>query len=134
MRIDIKHISLSLFLALVLAFLIPFLAMGRPHRVALLPDKGKNFGCGTCHVNPDGGGARNSFGRDWELIAIPKGDKYVPEIANRDSDGDGFTNDEEFNAGKNPGDSNSKPDKPRSVKSKGRSLTTWGRIKFFHPY
>lgn len=103
---------------------------GRDFRPALLPDKGANFGCATCHISPAGGGARNAFGRDWEAIAIPKGDKYVPELASKDSDGDGFTNDEEFKAGKHPGDANSKPDKPKTVIVKGKRYTFWGKIKF----
>lgn len=109
--------------------LIPVLSVGRAFRVALLPDKGNNFSCGTCHTNPGGGGARNSFGTDWEAIAIPAGDTYVPDLANRDSDGDGFTNDAEFEAGKHPGDAASKPDKPKAVSARGKLLTRWGKIK-----
>lgn len=126
MKKYIKYLSLII---AVFFLLIPLFAAGRPFRVDLLPDKGKNFGCGTCHVNPAGGGTRNAFGKDWEAIAIPKGDKYVPELASRDSDGDGFTNADEFNAGKNPGDANSKPQKPNLVSARGKSLTFWGRIK-----
>lgn len=117
-----------LILIILLTVLIPILAYGRAFRIASLPDKGANFGCATCHTNPTGGGAKNSFGRDWEAIAIPKGDSYVPELASRDSDGDGFTNDEEFSAGTNPGDPNSKPQK-QAVTSKGKLPTFWGRIK-----
>lgn len=115
-----------------IAFLtIPFLSVGRGFRPVLLPDKGKNFGCATCHLNPGGGGPRNPFGRDWENIAIPKGDKYVPELASRDSDGDGFTNDEEFKEGTHPGDPKSRPEHPeqRPVSPKGKRLTLWGGIK-----
>ncbi len=97
------------FLLLILFLLPPLLSVGRPFRPARLPDEGKNFGCSTCHFNPAGGGPRNPFGQDWEAIAIPLGDKYGPEIANRDSDGDGFTNDEEFNTGTRPGDPESHP-------------------------
>ena len=100
------------FLLLILFLLPPLLSVGRPWRPARLPDEGKNFRCSTCHFNPEGGGPRNPFGQDWEAIAIPLGDEYVPEIANRDSDGDGFTNDEEFNAGTHPGDSDDHPEPP----------------------
>ncbi len=119
------------FIVLTLLLLIPLLSIGRPFRVDRLPDGGKNFSCGTCHINPGGGGARNLFGRDWEAIALPAGDRYIPAIANRDSDGDGFTNDEEFDAGTHPGDPESKPPdpKPRSVKPRGKLLTVWGKIK-----
>ena len=112
----------------ILLLMIPFVAISRPHRPALLPDGGVNFGCGTCHVNPAGGGARNSFGQDWEGIAIPAGDIYVAALASRDSDDDGFTNEEEFDAKTHPGDSNSKPE-PQPVNPKGRQYTRWGKIK-----
>ena len=119
------------FALLILAFtiLMPFLATGRAFRVDLLPDKGRNFGCATCHINPGGGGARNPFGNDWANIAIPRGDEYVADIADRDSDSDGFTNDEEFDAGTHPGDAKSKPTRPKAVKARGKLLTLWGRIK-----
>ncbi len=118
---------LSFFVVLLLT--IPFFAIARPFRVDILPDKGKNFGCGTCHVNPAGGGARNPFGKDWEAIAIPKGDKYVPELDDRDSDGDSFTNDQEFNAKTHPGNPESKPEKPKHVEQRGKHFVPWGRIK-----
>ena len=100
----------------------------------MLPDKGVNFGCGTCHVNPAGGGPRNKFGQDFERIGIPAGDKYTDELAKLDSDEDGFTNQEEFDAKPptRPGDANSHPEKkpkPSLVKLKGKLITTWGRMK-----
>lgn len=118
---------ISFILALIL--MIPFLAIGRATRLALLPDKGANFGCGTCHIDPAGGGARNPFGRDWETIAIPQGDKYVAALASKDSDGDGFTNDEEFDAKTHPGDPNSKPEPPKSVSPEGKKHISWGKVK-----
>ena len=84
---------------------------GKPFRLMKLPDQGKNFRCGTCHINPQGGGPRNPFGQDWETIAMKAGDQYTPELGKLDSDGDTFTNDEEFAANTNPGDPNSKPSK-----------------------
>jgi hypothetical protein len=84
-------------------------AQARPFRIGVLPDKGEKFGCGTCHVNPSGGGPRNPFGRDYEKTAIKAGDKYIPELGAMDSDKDGATNDEEFAAGTRPGDPASKP-------------------------
>lgn len=111
-------------------FMIPLLAVGRPFRVDRLPDKGENFSCGTCHINPAGGGARNPFGADWEAIAIPEGDQYVPGLADRDSDGDGVTNDKEFDAKTNPGDAKSKPpEEPQAVRPSGKRYIPWGRIK-----
>lgn len=118
-----------LFTVIALLLMIPLLAISRPFRPALLPDKGVNFGCSTCHVNPNGGGVRNPFGQDWEAIAIPNGDKYVPELASKDSDGDGFTNDQEFDAKTHPGDKNSKPEEPKAVSPKGKRHAPWGKIK-----
>jgi hypothetical protein len=81
----------------------------RPFRIERIPDKGKGFGCGTCHINPRGGGARNSFGADYEKRAIKAGDTYTKDLGKADSDGDGFDNDREFGAGTHPGDPKSKP-------------------------
>jgi len=81
----------------------------RPFRVGKMPDKGKNFGCATCHINPLGGGGRNAFGKDYEKIALKAGDKYISELGKLDSDEDGASNDQEFAAGTNPGDPKSKP-------------------------
>jgi hypothetical protein len=100
------YISLSVCIFILISSIF---VIARPHRPALLPDQGGNFGCGTCHVSPLGGGPRNAFGQDWEAIAIPAGDRYVDAIANIDSDGDGFINDQEFSAGTHPGDPNSHP-------------------------
>jgi len=84
-------------------------ASSRPFRMGRIPDKGRGFGCGTCHINPRGGGPRNSFGSDYENIAIQAGDSYTGELEKMDSDGDGFNNDREFKFGTHPGDAKSKP-------------------------
>jgi hypothetical protein len=102
-----KGMTGCLILGLVLFVSIP-LGSARPFRLGNLPDKGSHFGCGTCHVNPAGGGQRNPFGADYERIAIKAGDKYTKELGVMDSDKDGFSNDQEFDAGTNPGDPTSK--------------------------
>ena len=84
-------------------------ASARSFRLGKLPDKGKHFGCATCHVNPGGGGTRNPFGLHYQGIALKAGDTYTKKLGVLDSDKDGFTNDEEFSAGTNPGDSSSIP-------------------------
>ena len=103
---------------LVMILVITSIVSGRPLRVKKLPDEGKNFGCATCHIDPNGGGPRNPFGQDWEKIAISAGDIYTPELGKLDSDKDGATNDEEFTAKTNPGDPNSKPEKQASTSDK----------------
>jgi hypothetical protein len=60
-------------------------------------------------MNPKGGGPRNLFGQDYERAMKSAGDKYTAELGAKDSDGDGASNDQEFKAGKNPGDAGSKP-------------------------
>ncbi len=120
-------------LALLLIFVLPSIAIwARAFRLDVLPDKGKNFGCKTCHISPNGGGTKNPFGIDYEKIAIPAGDKYTDALAKIDSDGDGWTNEQEFSANPvtNPGDANSHPPQtPKSVISKGKKYTIWGSIK-----
>lgn len=108
-----KRILYLLFLLAIIFTVIslPFSVMGRPFRVKRIPDEGKNFGCFTCHTGPRIGKILNPFGQDYEKIAIEAGDKYVPELGKLDSDKDGFTNDQEFDANTNPGDPNSKPSK-----------------------
>ena len=80
----------------------------RPFRLGNLPDKGDNFSCGTCHLNPNGGGARNAFGKDYAKVGLKAGDKYTKDLGEMDSDKDGIGNDQEFEAGTKPGDSRSK--------------------------
>jgi hypothetical protein len=124
----------SVLIILLLLFLLISVSVvtGRPFRLANLPDEGANWGCATCHVNPAGGGVRNAFGEDYEEIAIPAGDTYTKELGQTDSDGDGFTNDEEFNAETptEPWNSNSHPPRvPQAVKPHGKKFTTWGKLK-----
>ena len=85
------------------------LALSRPFRIGKIPDKGKNFGCATCHISPKGGGERNPFGKDYEKIALKAEDTYTKELGEMDSDGDGAPNDQEFTAGTHPGDPKSNP-------------------------
>ena len=101
--------TLTIFFSLIFSLMLFSTASSRPFRIGRLPDKGKGFGCATCHINTRGGGARNSFGSDYEKIAIKAGEKYTGELGKKDSDGDGFTNDREFEARTHPGDPNSKP-------------------------
>lgn len=88
----------------------------------MLPN-GSRFNCANCHINPGGGGPRNLFGLDVEVIvggpsAIAFWSSTLAEL---DSDGDGFTNGQELGdpdgdgtptpgaTVTNPGNANSKP-------------------------
>jgi hypothetical protein len=108
-RKSITLYALAILICVTLFLTLFSTASGRPFRMGMIPDKGKGFGCGTCHINPGGGGARNSFGSDYERIAIKAGEKYTGDLGSTDSDGDGVSNDQEFEAGTNPGDPNSNP-------------------------
>lgn len=104
-----KKISIILGIVAALIFTATSLGISRPLRVGKMPDKGKNFGCATCHINPLGGGGRNPFGKDYEKIGLKAGDTYTTELGELDSDEDGASNDQEFDVGTNPGDPKSKP-------------------------
>jgi len=103
---------LAISICVVLTLTTISLVSGRPFRLGRLPDNGKTAGCGTCHVSSRGGGKRNSFGQDYQKIAMKAGDKYTEELGKMDSDGDGSTNDQEFAAKTHPGDPKSKPAGP----------------------
>lgn len=60
--------------------------------------------CGLCHVNPAGGGTRNSYGEAFRTA----GHSFTA-IENLDSDGDGFTNLQEIQALTFPGNAASHP-------------------------
>ena len=106
----------------------------RPFRIAKLPGGGPNFGCAACHVNPGGGGEKNAFGLDYEAIALAAGDVYTDELGQKDSDGDGFSNDEEFNADPptEPWNSDSHPPRVQvAVEPFGKMFAVWARLKLY---
>ncbi len=83
--------------------------------LAEFPDEVKL--CTTCHIQSSGSGPLNPFGRDF----AKNGRVITPELMNKDSDGDSFSNLEELKAGSNPGDAKKTPEKKKSP-SPGISL------------
>jgi len=116
---------LVLFVCALLSLTLISVAPGRRFRPKKLPDRGANFGCYTCHIKP--GGPRNPFGKDYEEVGVKAGDVYTEALGKMDSDGDGFTNDEEFAANAHPGDATSKPEGKIKTRKFGVYLYIAGR-------
>ncbi len=71
-------------------------ADARAVRPGLIPN-GFVFNCATCHISPGGGGPRTPFGEDVRpLVLSGQTNFWSPELAEIDSDGDGFTNGQEL--------------------------------------
>lgn len=115
-------------------FFAASILISRSFRVNKIPN-GNRFMCANCHINPQGGGALNNFGKAVESRVTPNGtqDFWDSQLASLDSDGDGFSNGAELqdpngtwrpsqpnpgnpNLVTNPGDQNSKPN-PTSVEA-----------------
>jgi len=103
--------GLMLVMSIALVTFWAYMGEARPFRLGVLPDKGQTFGCGTCHMDPKGGGARTPFGEDYARIGIMAKEKYTQALGDLDSDGDTFSNDQEFAAQTHPGLATSKPEK-----------------------
>ena len=68
----------------------------RPERPALIPN-GSVFNCATCHTSSGGGGPHTPFGEDVRPLVLSGSTNFwSPELAEIDSDGDGFTNGQEL--------------------------------------
>lgn len=107
MRKNTKKVSILLAVAL-LGTAVAFLsseAIGLPSYKNELPDGGENFDCAYCHE--PSGETKTQFGEDFKS----NGNAYDEALASLDSDGDGYTNEEEFSSDPvtNPGDMYSYP-------------------------
>ncbi len=67
-----------------------------------------NAKCAVCHVQKNGKGGLNAYGKDLDGKKNEKASLVA--IEKKDSDGDGTNNIAEIRAGTNPGDKNSKPE------------------------
>jgi len=103
--------DLMLVISISLVTMWAYTGEARPFRLGVIPDKGRNFGCGTCHLDSKGGGPRTPFGEDYARIGIKAKERYTQALGDLDSDGDTFTNDQEFAAGTHPGLASSIPKK-----------------------
>ncbi len=102
------------FSAVLLAVIVMLATLGQAHGnqgaldafTAQYGDKGINT-CSLCHTSAP---ALNSYGA--ALATLPVTAAKLTAVESADSDGDGFSNIEEINAGTYPGDPNSKPASP----------------------
>lgn len=78
---------------LFLSITLTTLSQARSKRVSQIPN-GSKFGCANCHINPNGGGARNAFGQAVQNGFLDgNGDvTWNASLAGLDSDGDGVSN------------------------------------------
>jgi hypothetical protein len=101
-------IVLGVFLLTIL--LVSFTVSARPNYMAAFMQQydvsdTRLATCAMCHVHPNGGGARDSYG-----ISYSENEKDFLTIEELDSDGDGFTNIEEISSLTFPGDPDDHPE------------------------
>jgi hypothetical protein len=86
----------SLNLSLVILLITISIALPRSFRVNQIPN-GEVNSCQTCHINPEGGGVRNAFGKLIESrFLVGENVNWNPLLASLDADNDGVTNGEEL--------------------------------------
>lgn len=101
-----KAVFVLLTMILVLALAGSALATGGALSTFTATYPGTNYSCSLCHTSAP---ATNPYGAD---LTLPVSAAKLAAIENVDSDGDGFTNIVEINAGTLPGNAASKPATP----------------------
>lgn len=82
-----------IFIFLIVSLVSSIILVSQSFRVSQIPNGGINS-CANCHINPFGGGPRNSFGQKIEesFLNAQGNVQWNPQLASLDSDGDGFSN------------------------------------------
>jgi hypothetical protein len=94
-------------------------------------------GCVYCHINPSGGANWNNFGKSLDVLYVGDAKRDISQAlylilkANKDSDGDSFSDTLEVVAKTNPGDAASKPTK--TVAALEAELKKLGGVDAFKP-
>lgn len=104
-----EHKKIAVLLLVMITLSSIFIASARPAYLEAFneqygTDGTKLDSCNTCHINVNGGGARNPYG-----LAYAENDRDFEAIEALDSDGDGFTNLEEIRSLTFPGNPEDSP-------------------------
>jgi hypothetical protein len=131
-------------LALAALLLSPYASAKNAYRIAaqaqfkLLSADGKgDISCTYCHTSPSGGGSWNSFGQQIRGLYFGTSKRNIGDAlyqtlkANKDSDGDKFSDLLEVVAKTLPGDASSKPSKTVAVLT--AELKKMGGVDAFKP-
>ncbi len=131
-------------LALAALVLSPYASAKNSYRIAaqaqfkLMSADGKGeIGCIYCHTSPSGGGSWNKFGQEIRGLYFGTSKRNIGDAlyqtlkANKDSDGDKFSDVLEIVAKTLPGDASSKPSKTVAVLT--ADLKKMGGVDAFKP-